>query len=249
MKGWCAENRLKEAPLWHSDGGAVRSLPARPSPPSAHTQHPHIRTSQPQSTVPTQPHAYPSPPALTPTPRTQAAKPFARHDVDDLHDSSLKGAVRFGDPFAHLARRRAGAERAAEAAALTERYDADKLNKSGEGQGQPAARGRRGEGARVSGRARGRGRGEGRDEGSHTQAHPLFMGWVWVWLSLGWYLHPRTPPCRRRRRPRRLQGAPGGSAPQLAQARRGAARQPLQHPARPPLGRRQPQQRLRGRPV
>ncbi|PNW87823.1 hypothetical protein CHLRE_01g003487v5 [Chlamydomonas reinhardtii] len=60
-----------------------------------------------------------------------AAKPFARHDVDDLHDSSLKGAVRFGDPFAHLARRRAGAERAAEAAALTERYDADKLNKSG----------------------------------------------------------------------------------------------------------------------
>ncbi|KAG2424133.1 hypothetical protein HXX76_014807 [Chlamydomonas incerta] len=60
-----------------------------------------------------------------------AAKPFARHDVDDRHDASLKGVVRFGDPFGALARKRAGAEAVAAAAALTERYDAEKLNKSG----------------------------------------------------------------------------------------------------------------------
>ncbi len=77
--------------------------------------------------------AYPRTHAPThpPTLNHQAAKPFARHDVDDRHDASLRGAVRFGDPFAHLARKRAGAEREAEAAALTERYDVEKLNKSG----------------------------------------------------------------------------------------------------------------------
>ncbi|EFJ45136.1 hypothetical protein VOLCADRAFT_94528 [Volvox carteri f. nagariensis] len=62
----------------------------------------------------------------------EASKPFARGDVDSSHDAALRNQVRFGDPFAHLARRKQSAAAAAAAdAPLTERYDLDKLNKSG----------------------------------------------------------------------------------------------------------------------
>ncbi|GLC41258.1 hypothetical protein PLESTB_001082000 [Pleodorina starrii] len=60
----------------------------------------------------------------------EAARPFARSDVDTSHDAAMRDRVRFGDPFAHLARRKQQAA-AAEAAPLTERYDTDKLSKSG----------------------------------------------------------------------------------------------------------------------
>ncbi|GIL68059.1 hypothetical protein Vafri_21350 [Volvox africanus] len=60
----------------------------------------------------------------------EASKPFARSDVDVRHDAALRDRVRFGDPFAHLARQKQSA--AADAAApLTELYDVDKLAKSG----------------------------------------------------------------------------------------------------------------------
>ncbi|KAG2482577.1 hypothetical protein HYH03_018501 [Edaphochlamys debaryana] len=61
----------------------------------------------------------------------EAAKPFARAQVDDAHDAALRTAVRFGDPFAHLARKKAGEAGAAATAALTERYDSERLGKSG----------------------------------------------------------------------------------------------------------------------
>lgn len=61
----------------------------------------------------------------------EAAKPFARADIEGSHDSALRDRVRFGDPFAHLARKRQPGAEAAAAAALTERYDQDKLAKSG----------------------------------------------------------------------------------------------------------------------
>ncbi|GIL94965.1 hypothetical protein Vretimale_1071 [Volvox reticuliferus] len=60
----------------------------------------------------------------------EASKPFARSDVDDRHDAALRDRVRFGDPFAHLARRKQ-LDAADAAAPLTERYDVDKLAKSG----------------------------------------------------------------------------------------------------------------------
>ncbi|GLI61032.1 hypothetical protein VaNZ11_003296 [Volvox africanus] len=60
----------------------------------------------------------------------ETSKPFARSDVDERHDAALRDRVRFGDPFAHLARQKQSA--AADAAApLTEVYDVGKLAKSG----------------------------------------------------------------------------------------------------------------------
>ncbi|KXZ42765.1 hypothetical protein GPECTOR_119g396 [Gonium pectorale] len=61
----------------------------------------------------------------------QAAKPFARADVDGAHDAALRDVVRFGDPFANLARKKKAAAAAEVAASLTDRYDSEKLNKSG----------------------------------------------------------------------------------------------------------------------
>jgi pre-mRNA-splicing factor CWC26 len=50
--------------------------------------------------------------------------------MDDQHDVALRDRVRFGDPFANLARRKQAV--ASEAAApLTERYNPDKLTESG----------------------------------------------------------------------------------------------------------------------
>lgn len=68
-------------------------------------------------------------------PLPQADQPFARHDLDSGYESTLKERARFGDPFAHLAKRPATAAEVAgrvEAAALTQRYDAKKLEESGE---------------------------------------------------------------------------------------------------------------------
>ncbi|GFR46522.1 hypothetical protein Agub_g8108 [Astrephomene gubernaculifera] len=61
----------------------------------------------------------------------EAAKPFARSDIDSRHDAALREQVRFGDPFAHLARRKQAGAEAEAVAAITERYDAEKLGKSG----------------------------------------------------------------------------------------------------------------------
>ena len=61
----------------------------------------------------------------------QANQPFARHEHDTEHEDMLRGKSRFGDPFAHLASRKAPAAAAA-ATALTERYNVDALEKSGE---------------------------------------------------------------------------------------------------------------------
>ncbi len=62
---------------------------------------------------------------------TQAAKPFARYENDSERDAILKSRVHFGDPMAHLARGKQEEAAAAAATALTQRYDADKLEKSG----------------------------------------------------------------------------------------------------------------------
>ena len=77
-------------------------------------------------------HAIPAP---CPAP-AQASKPFARYEQDQEHDAQLRERARFGDPFANLARRpAAAAEHAGRSEglgkALTERYDAEKLEKSG----------------------------------------------------------------------------------------------------------------------
>jgi hypothetical protein len=69
---------------------------------------------------------------------TQASKPFARYENDSERDAILKSRVHFGDPMAHSpwhtphgTRGKQEEAAAAAATALTQRYDADKLEKSG----------------------------------------------------------------------------------------------------------------------
>ena len=71
------------------------------------------------------------PPPLNLPVHVQAEAPFARHEHDREHEDMLRSKSRFGDPFAHLAARK-GPAAGSEAAALTERYNIDALEKSGE---------------------------------------------------------------------------------------------------------------------
>lgn len=59
----------------------------------------------------------------------QASQPFARYEDDRERDEYLKEQLRSGDPMAHLVKKRGGSRW--EAAAITERYDVDELQKSG----------------------------------------------------------------------------------------------------------------------
>jgi hypothetical protein len=67
--------------------------------------------------------------------RADPAAPWPPHDptMTNLTPTAplLGPQVRFGDPFAHLARKKAAAAGAAAGAALTERYDAERLAQSG----------------------------------------------------------------------------------------------------------------------
>ncbi|KAG1676556.1 hypothetical protein FOA52_000099 [Chlamydomonas sp. UWO 241] len=59
----------------------------------------------------------------------ESTKAFARYEHDADFEAGLKGTARFGDPFANLARKKAS--EAEKVAAITDRYDADALQKSG----------------------------------------------------------------------------------------------------------------------
>lgn len=185
-----------------------------------------------------------------PTQPLQAAKPFSRSGPDAAHDDKMRHSVRFGDPFAALARKKAAAAgvlddllpmEGPEPAAITDAYDADKLEKSGEL--QPAC---------VE-----------TPPPLHIPQTPKRITYPCMWhmpvharartrtrthanTHARTHARPSPPPAAflARRPALRLQGATGGAAAQLAQARRRGAAQPLLHPAGAPLGRRQPQQRL-----
>ena len=61
----------------------------------------------------------------------QAKGPFARHEHDRGYEEELRSKSRFGDPFAHLAGSKAS-KPPAEVAALTELYNVEALEKSGD---------------------------------------------------------------------------------------------------------------------
>ena len=67
----------------------------------------------------------------------QASKPFARGVDDSEREALFKERLRFGDPMAHLVRKQRAEQGNLEggpegSAALTERYDVQALEKSGE---------------------------------------------------------------------------------------------------------------------
>ena len=69
---------------------------------------------------------------LPTTTALQAKAPFARHDHGRDYEEELRGKSRFGDPFAHLSAAAGSKASRPDVVALTERYNVEALEKSGD---------------------------------------------------------------------------------------------------------------------